>query len=115
MRTLFIAVLLACASLSAYAAPVDSKDQAQFQGEYDLQDGSRLSINQRHHTLYARVGDSASTALVAAGPTSFTDASRRLRIEFIQSANGSVSGVKLTRQEPLAERQKAADLNKKGY
>jgi hypothetical protein len=107
MRYILTAALLASASLGASAAPQDSQDQAQFQGEYDLQDGSRLSVNHRHHQLYARLDDGTTASLIATGPTSFTSSNGKLRIEFIQSANGSVSGVKLTRQEILAERKKS--------
>ena len=113
MRHLLIATLLASASLGASAARQDSQDQAQFQGEYDLQDGSRLSVNQRHHTLYARLDDGDITSLIATGPTSFTSPSGQLRVEFIQSANGSVSGIKLTRQDTLAERKRSAGRDKK--
>jgi len=107
MRHLLTAALLASASLGSSAAPQNSQDQAQFQGEYDLQDGSRLSINHRHRQLYARLDDGATASLIANGPTSFTSSNGQLHIEFIQSANGSVSGVRLTRQEILAERKKS--------
>jgi hypothetical protein len=104
MRNLLIAALLAGASLGASAAPQESQDPTQFQGEYDLQDGGRLSVNQRHHKLYARLDDGTAALLIATGPATFTDPAGQLRVEFIQSANGSVSGVRLTRQQKLAKK-----------
>lgn len=103
MRNFLIASLLASASLGANAQ--DPQAAADFQGQYELQDGSRLSVHLRQHKLMAELNDAPATPLNATGPATFTTANGQLRIEFVQAANGNVSGVKLTRQQTLAERK----------
>lgn len=97
MRNLITIVLLAGASLAANAAPGRTHDLAELRGQYDLKDGSLLTITESRHTLYARLDDGSAIPLSWAGPSTLADRSGQLRIEFKQAANGSVSGVTVTR------------------
>lgn len=115
MRKILIATLLAGTSLGASAAAQDSRDIAEFQGQYELQDGTRLTVRLRQHQLMAELNDAAATPLSATGPATFSTTDGQLRIAFIQAANGNVSGVTLTRQQTLAEHGKAANVDKKHY
>jgi len=96
MRNLLIAALLAGASYGVFAAPPDSNDRAEYRGQYDLKDGSRLTITERHHTLYAELDNVPLTELAATGPAAYSDKKGQLKIEFVQAENGSVSGVSVT-------------------
>lgn len=113
MRNLLLASLLASASLVAGAN--EQQNQADFQGQYVLQDGSRLSVQLRQHKLMAELNDDAPTVLSATGPATFTTANGQLRIAFTQAPNGNVSGVTLTRLRNMAEREQAASADKPRY
>jgi len=108
MRNLILAALLAGASVAAFA----DSDQSELRGQYDLKDGSRLTITEHRHTLYAQLDDAPALPLKATGRSTYADPGDRLRLEFIQAPNGSVSGVNLTRQRRLAERDQTQMLSK---
>lgn len=70
-------------------------DFAELRGDYDLADGSRLSIEGTRSHPMAQLDDQAPAPLTMTGPNEFTDASGTMRVLFHAAANGSVSGLTL--------------------
>jgi hypothetical protein len=108
MRNIILAALLAGASVAAHA----DSEQSELRGQYDLKDGSRLTITEYRHTLYAQLDNAPALPLKATGRGTYADPGNSLVLEFIQAPNGSVSGVNLSRQQTVAEREQAQKLSK---
>lgn len=98
MRTLLFAALLGCC-ISTAAVASDTSHLHDFQGQYELADGSQLAVMQRGRKLFVQVNDQPPVEVARAGAATFASGSGKLRIEFDQYPNGSVAGVRLTNTE----------------
>lgn len=98
MKTMTAAGLLACMAASAAgAAAMTMNEFNNFRGEYDLQDGRRLSISSHQHKFYARVDMLPEVEIVPDGEAGFIAKNGGLRLQFRQAPNGNVSAVTVLR------------------
>lgn len=110
-RTL-LALAAACVAMigapAAMAAPaaeqvqihgargMSSDDYAAVRGQYDLSNGSRLSIEGTRQHPMAQIDDQQPVALVMTGPNQFSDAAGTMRVDIQAAPNGSISGLTMT-------------------
>ncbi|MYN06303.1 3'-5' exoribonuclease [Pseudoduganella aquatica] len=100
MRTKFFAALLACCTLTAATATASDRQipatgLQDFQGQYDLVDGCLLNITHRGNRLMMQLENQPEAEIVAIGSAAFVTKSGRVRLEFVQYANGNVPAVRV--------------------
>lgn len=75
--------------------PMSSSDMSEFRGQYLLDNGSTFTVVQHNRPLYSSLTDHAQEALVARSANTFSTKTGSTEVQFVQSPNGSVSGVVL--------------------
>jgi hypothetical protein len=75
---------------------LSSSEFAELRGEYDLANGSRLSIEGTRLRPMAQIDGHDGVPLVMTGPTQFTDVAGQMRVDLHAAPNGNVAGLTVT-------------------
>jgi hypothetical protein len=75
---------------------MSSADFAELRGQYELSNGSRLSVEGTRLRPMAQIDGHDGVPLVMTGPTQFTDVAGTMRIDLHAQRNGNVDSLTLT-------------------
>lgn len=101
--TLFVLLHSASHAQTAYVMPPD--EIGAFQGQFQMQDGTTLTIARRSRKLFAEVAGGSEVELIPTARDSFVSANGEVVLKFQQAGNGNVYGVEMRR--PAAAPAKA--------
>lgn len=81
----------------AYLMPPD--DISAFQGQFQMQDGTTLTIARKNRKLFAEVAGRAEVELIPTARDTFVSANGKVLLKFQQAGNGNVYGVEMRRPD----------------